>query len=529
MLQYHCKVKPSWKGNDMKHIDWKDEQGQAIHDWFFKEMRTDYSTVWQRTEEPSFIPLGKQLDGHWEVSTTTDVVLRSSVGYQYDDMGGRCGIDAYCCLPIFVTYKNDIWHAGNAAILVSVNNEDGLRVSMDSTPKMYGITEKWTVMGGHKAHTPLPATKNKYAELLGSHRWADGLAENVQAALSEKLDAFLGKDDINELEALREELEAAKAESAKAIADASLETLMKQAMISTLEPVMEAKAKEMAQKFEDEGMLPTVLQVEVADKVSRVEGLVHEKFGTILTMVENGIPVFLVGPAGTGKNHLAEQIATATGREFEFMGQVSDKFADCVGYRDANGCEHETPLTRAVRDGKLLFIDEIDASIPEVLVTVNALLANRYMVTGGGTFLRAHEDFRVIVAGNTVGRGADRTYTGRYALDGATLDRFVLVDVDYDPRIEEHLSRGNADVLEYVRAFRAAVAAVGGMPHPVTYRTITNMATLDAAGLDKVTILKSCLTKELDMDDVRILNDWVANNRSGITSNGYYQACKSLV
>ena len=510
-------------------IDWKDDQGQEIRNWFQQNTRPNYSTAWQSTMEPQFIPLGKQLGGHWEVSTTTDVILREYVNYLYDDMGDRCGLDTVAYLPIFVTYKNDIWHAGNAGMVVLIDNLNGVQVHMSDTPTIDGITDKWTVMGTHKAHTPLPATKNKYADLMRDHKWATDFGPVVEKVLSDKLDGYLKQDEAAEIDALREELAAAKAESAKAIADASLETLMKQAMISTLEPVMEAKAKEMAQKFEDEGMIPTVLQVEVADKVSRVEGLVHEKFGTILTMVENSIPVFLVGPAGTGKNHLAEQIATATGREFEFMGQVSDKFADCVGYRDANGCEHETPLTRAVRDGKLLFIDEIDASIPEVLVTVNALLANRYMVTGGGTFLRAHEDFRVIVAGNTVGRGADRTYTGRYALDGATLDRFVLVDVDYDPRIEEHLSRGNVEVLEYVRAFRAAVAAVGGMPHPVTYRTITNMATLDAAGLDKVTIVKSCLTKELDTDDVRILNDWIANNRNGIASNGYYQACKSLV
>ena len=68
--------------------------------------------------------------------------------------------------------------------------------------------------------------------------------------------------------------------------------------------------------------------------------------------------------------------------------------------------EAAAPITEGRnRNGGLFFLDEMDASIPEVLVLLNAAIANGYFEFPNGK-ITAHEDFRVVAAGNTVGSGA---------------------------------------------------------------------------------------------------------------------------
>src|SRR5690606_27399729 len=52
---------------------------------------------------------------------------------------------------------------------------------------------------------------------------------------------------------------------------------------------------------------------------------------------------------------------------------------------------------------------------------------------------KRHENFVLVAAANTVGKGADHTYTARSRLDGATLRRFDKIKVDYSPEIEEQV------------------------------------------------------------------------------------------
>jgi hypothetical protein len=49
-----------------------------------------------------------------------------------------------------------------------------------------------------------------------------------------------------------------------------------------------------------------------------------------------------------------------------------------------------------------------------------------------------------VATGNTYGTGANRQYVGRQALDAATLDRFVVIDVPIDERLEERIALRHA-------------------------------------------------------------------------------------
>ena len=85
----------------------------------------------------------------------------------------------------------------------------------------------------------------------------------------------------------------------------------------------------------------------------------------------------MYGPAGAGKNAIAEQCAKALNLDFYYMNAVKQEF-NLTGFVDARGRFIETPFYHACLNGGLMMIDEIDSSIPEVLVKLNSALSNGY-------------------------------------------------------------------------------------------------------------------------------------------------------
>jgi cobaltochelatase CobS len=186
------------------------------------------------------------------------------------------------------------------------------------------------------------------------------------------------------------------------------------------------------------------LQIISPEGEKRDLGLVHKETEKIIAVSNLGLNVMLVGPAGGGKTTTCEKVAEALGLEFFPMsvGPQTTK-SDLFGFIDAGGNYHSTPLRRAFENGGLLLLDEVDAANAGVLTIINAMLANGYCSFPDGVIGR-HKGFRCICACNTYGRGADREYVGRNQLDAATLDRFVVIDFDYDEDLERALARNDA-------------------------------------------------------------------------------------
>lgn len=234
------------------------------------------------------------------------------------------------------------------------------------------------------------------------------------------------------------------------------------------------------------------------------EGIQHERFETVLKFVQADEPVYLTGPAGSGKNVLCKQVADAMGLDFYFTNAVTQEYK-LTGFVDAMGRYQETQFYKAFTQGGLFMLDEMDASIPEVLVILNAAIANRYFDFPGVGYVEAHPDFRIIAAGNTVGTGADGQYTGRNQLDAASLDRFAVVKIDYDNRVEEKVA-GDEELAEFCRSYRKACQNAG-LQTVVSYRAIGRLAKMLKV-LDTKEALETCLVKGLEADDIRaILND----------------------
>lgn len=256
---------------------------------------------------------------------------------------------------------------------------------------------------------------------------------------------------------------------------------------------------------------PVIVEVDDSGEIK------HEKYNQIKTCVECNIPVYLVGPAGSGKNHTLEQIADELGLDFHFTNSVQQEFK-LTGFIDAGGKYHETEFYRSFTQGGLFFLDEMDASVPEVLVLLNAAIANKYFEFPNGK-VDAHKDFRVVAAGNTVGSGADEQYTGRLVLDQATLDRFAIIEFGYSLKVEMHLAKGNAELVSFVRDLRKQ-AEDKGVRATFSYRCISMVVKLEGK-LELVDIMQMAIFKGFDKDTINTF-------RTNGTTNKYYQAMQRV-
>lgn len=232
-----------------------------------------------------------------------------------------------------------------------------------------------------------------------------------------------------------------------------------------------------------------------------LQQVVHAAFDPVAHAVAHDLPVYLYGPAGSGKNVLVEQVAQVLALDFHFMGCVTDEYK-LSGFIDAGGTYHETEFYRAFKHGGIFFLDEFDASDPAVAVALNGAIANRYFAFPDET-LTAHPDFRVVAAGNTLGTGRDAVYTGRMQLDAASLNRFVTIPVGYDPAIDSYCAHGDAKLLEFIQAYREACTQLG-LPSVASYRNIKMIKAYEPVML-REQVLQLALVKDLSDDDVNAL------------------------
>lgn len=226
----------------------------------------------------------------------------------------------------------------------------------------------------------------------------------------------------------------------------------------------------------------------------------HEKYEIIKTCMLCNIPVYLAGPAGSGKNYTVEQIAREMGWNFYFSNSVQQEYK-LTGFIDAGGDFHETEFYKACSDERecIFFLDEIDASIPEVLVLLNAAIANGYFEFPIGRVDFDHIHF--VAAGNTVGSGADDMYTGRMVLDQATLDRFAIIDFDYSELIEKKLTDNNKELIAFIHDLRKT-AQGKGIRATFSYRCLEMVTRLEEMDMSIEDIMRIVIMKGLDKDTI---------------------------
>lgn len=253
---------------------------------------------------------------------------------------------------------------------------------------------------------------------------------------------------------------------------------------------------------------PMVINLGTIEKPKKK--LVHKAFNTITKILKSQKRkeknIMLVGSAGGGKTHLVSMVADALKLNFYPMsvGLQTTK-SDLLGFVNAQGKYVTSPVREAYENGGLLLLDEFDCAHAGVVTILNSLLANGHCSFPDG-IVNKNPNFICICACNTYGRGANVDYVGRNRLDGATLDRFIVIDVDYDAKLEKKLCDNDAwfDIIKKIRAN----AEKQGIKTIISPRASMDGADLLDGGFTVKEVLNMTIFKGQDKDiQTKLLKD----------------------
>jgi len=142
--------------------------------------------------------------------------------------------------------------------------------------------------------------------------------------------------------------------------------------------------------------------------------------------------IMLVGPPAVGKTSVIAQFcARVCWPMTRFNGNRDVTVQDFVGnYEAHNGCTEwvDGPLPRAMREGHVLVIDEVDHMPAECSSVLHSVLepGGHLIITGkGGEVIEPHPNFRIVATANTAGFGDDSgLHPNAQVQDAAFLSRF---------------------------------------------------------------------------------------------------------
>ncbi len=231
------------------------------------------------------------------------------------------------------------------------------------------------------------------------------------------------------------------------------------------------------------------------------------------------LPLLLKGPTGCGKSRLVEHMAARLGRPLVTVSCHDETSAvDLLGRWLVRGDEtvwQDGPVTRAVREGAILYLDEIAEARPDVIVVLHPLTDHRRRL-----FVERHDEtveaapgFGLVVSFNP---GYQR---GLKELKPSTRQRFVALHFDYPaPALEQEIVEGETGcdpaVAKRLVALAAKMRSVRdlGLAEVPSTRLLVDAARLIASGLPPRLACQAAVVEPLtdDRDVARGLADLVA-------------------
>lgn len=162
-----------------------------------------------------------------------------------------------------------------------------------------------------------------------------------------------------------------------------------------------------------------------------------------------GEGLMLTGPTGSGKSSLVLQAAARLNWPVQrITGHSRMEFADLVGRavirKDGSMGFEYGPLARAMKDGHIFLLDEIDMLDPGESAGMNGIVQGEPLTIpeNGGEVIYPSPYFRFAATGNSKGAGDDGMYAGVSRQNQAFLDRFWMVVVGYpDATVEKKIIR----------------------------------------------------------------------------------------
>ena len=143
-------------------------------------------------------------------------------------------------------------------------------------------------------------------------------------------------------------------------------------------------------------------------------------------------PVFITGLSGNGKTFMVEQACAQTGRKMiRFNFTIETDEDDLIGgFRliDGDTKFFKGPVIKAMEQGAVLLLDEIDLANPAKIMALQSILEGKgYFIKKTGEHITPAPGFTVIATANTKGKGSDDgRFIGTNILNEAFLERFPI-------------------------------------------------------------------------------------------------------
>ncbi len=222
-----------------------------------------------------------------------------------------------------------------------------------------------------------------------------------------------------------------------------------------------------------------------------------------------GLSVLLKGPTGCGKTRFVEAMAYDLGRPLVTVACHEDlTAADLVGRFLLQGGETvwvDGPLTRAVRDGGICYLDEVVEARQDTTVVLHPLADHRRQlpIERLGETLSAAEGFGLVVSYNPGYQSVLKD------LKDSTRQRMVAIELGFPPpdveeRIVARESGVSAETAAELVRLGAAIRSVdaAGLREVASTRVLIAAAHLTTAGVPARDAARAAVTGPLTDDPI---------------------------
>ncbi|HIH2763230.1 MAG TPA: AAA family ATPase [Candidatus Azoamicus sp.] len=231
---------------------------------------------------------------------------------------------------------------------------------------------------------------------------------------------------------------------------------------------------------------------------------------------ENKIPLLLKGPTGCGKSRFVEKMSEILNLPLiQIACNEETSSTDLQGrYIITKGDTiwQDGPATLAVKNGALLYLDEISEAREDIIVVIHPLTDHRREIylDKKNEKIHAHNNFMIIASYNPGYQSKTKE------LKPSTKQRFITIDFQYPNKniekeiikLETNIDDENAEQLvNYAKKLRNLKELE--LIETVSTRLLINAAKLITSGIDKYTAYNVSIIETLT-DDIEIkisLND----------------------